>query len=131
MNKSEGLATWHQFIADRDLTLLDDFLAEDVVLYSPVVFTPIEGKFFVKMYLRAAEQIIANEHFQYVSELTDGMNAVLEFHTEIAGITVEGVDMITLNAEGKLQALKVMVRPLKAIQIVHQKMGEFLEQMNQ
>lgn len=131
MNQSKGLITWHQFITNRDLSVLDDFLADDVILYSPVVFTPIEGKFFVKMYLIAAEQIIANKSFEYVNEISRENNTILEFKTEIDGITVEGVDMITFNEKNQLQSIKVMVRPLKAMTIVHQKMGEFLEQMNQ
>ncbi len=131
MNQSHGLQTWHEFITTRDLSLLDDFLADDVVLYSPVVFTPVEGKFFVKMYLMAAEQIIANKTFEYVSEISKDNYVVLEFKTEIEGITVEGVDMITFTEAGKLKSLKVMVRPLKAMQIVHQKMGELLEKKSE
>ena len=130
MKRSKGLQTWHEFIENRDLSMLDDFLADDVVLYSPVVFTPIEGPFFVKMYLMAAEQIIAGDAFEYLNEISEDNYSVLEFKTKIDGITVEGVDMITFNEEGKLKALKVMVRPLQAMNIVHQKMGEFLEKMN-
>ena len=130
MNQSKGLRTWHQFIKNRDLSLLDDFLADDAILYSPVVFTSIEGKFFVKMYLMAAEQIIANESFEYVNEVSKDNYSVLEFKTKIDGVIVEGIDMITFDDEGKLKSLKVMVRPLKAMNIVHQKMGEFLQKMN-
>ncbi|NNC69240.1 MAG: nuclear transport factor 2 family protein [Flavobacteriaceae bacterium] len=129
MSQSKGILTWHQFIEQRDITILDEFLADDVILYSPVVFTPIKGKFFVKMYLMAAEQIIANENFEYLNSFSKDNDAVLEFKTIIDGITVEGVDMINFNNEGKLKSLKVMVRPLKAMNIVHQKMGEFLEKM--
>ena len=128
MNK--GLDTWHQFIETRDLNQLDEFLADDVILYSPVVFTPIEGKFFVKMYLMAAEQIIANDQFEYVRELTSENDAFLEFKTSIDGITVEGIDMIRFNERGQVLSLKVMLRPLKAVNKVHEKMGEFLEKMN-
>lgn len=128
MNK--GLDTWHQFIETRDLNQLDEFLADNVILYSPVVFTPIEGKFFVKMYLMAAEQIIANDQFEYVRELTSENDAFLEFKTSIDGITVEGIDMIRFNERGQVQSLKVMLRPLKAVNKVHEKMGEFLEKMN-
>ena len=126
----DGLHTWHQFIETRDLNTLDEFLADDVILYSPVVFTPIEGKFFVKMYLMAAEKIIANDQFEYVRELSSEQDAFLEFKTTIDGITVEGVDMIHFNQQGQVQSLKVMLRPLKAVNKVHEKMGEFLEQMN-
>ena len=131
MKPSKGLKTWHQFIKNRDSSLLDDFLADDVVLYSPVVFTPIEGKFFVKMYLMAAEQIIANKNFEYVSEISQENYTVLEFKTVIEGVTIEGVDMIMFDDSNKLKSLKVMIRPLKAVNMVHQKMGEFLEKMNQ
>lgn len=126
----KGLESWHQFIQTRDLSKLDEFLADDVILYSPVVFTPIEGKFFVKMYLMAAEQIIANKHFEYVRELSSDHDAFLEFKTTIDDITVEGIDMIHFNEQGQVQSLKVMLRPLKAVNKVHQKMGEFLEKMN-
>ncbi len=128
MNK--GLDTWYQFIETRDLNQLDEFLADDVILYSPVVFTAIEGKFFVKMYLMAAEQIIANDQFEYVRELTSENDAFLEFKTSIDGITVEGIDMIRFNERGQVQSLKVMLRPLKAVNKVHEKMGEFLEKIN-
>lgn len=131
MTLSKGLSSWHQFIEQRNVSILDEFLADDVVLYSPVVFTPIEGKFFVKKYLLAAEQVIANESFEYVNSISNDNYAVLEFKTKIDGITVEGIDMITFNDEDKLKSLKVMVRPLKAMNIVHQKMGEFLEKMKQ
>ena len=127
---NNGLQTWHEFIQSRDLNKLDEFLADDVILYSPVVFTPIEGKFFVKMYLMAAEQIIANDQFEYVRELSSENDAFLEFKTTIDGITVEGVDMIRFNEQGQVQSLKVMLRPLKAVNKVHEKMGEFLEKMN-
>ncbi|MFD0861246.1 nuclear transport factor 2 family protein [Sungkyunkwania multivorans] len=124
-----GLALWHQFLSDRDFSKLDELIAEDAVMHSPVVWTPQKGKKIVSMYLIAAGNIIANDHFQCVREVCEGNNAFLEFKTEIDGITVEGIDMITFNDEGKLQDIKVMVRPLKAVNIVHQKMGEFLMKM--
>ncbi|MDY8138736.1 nuclear transport factor 2 family protein [Aquimarina sp. 2201CG5-10] len=129
MNQTEGLTLWHQFVENRDFSRLDDFIAEDAVLHSPVVWTPQKGKQIVSMYLIAAGNIIANKHFKYVREISNNQHTILEFATEIDGISVEGVDMLTFNDEGKLIDIKVMVRPLKALNIVHQKMGEFLMKM--
>ncbi len=129
MNNTNGLALWHQFVTERNTANLGELIADDAVLYSPVVWTPQKGKFIVSMYLTAAASIIANEHFKYVREVTNDEHSILEFTTEIDGVTIEGVDMLTFNQEGKLEAIKVMVRPLKAMQVVHKKMGEFLEQM--
>ncbi len=129
MNNQKGLALWHQFLKERDFSKLDDLIAEDAILYSPVVWTPQKGKTMVSMYLFAAGNMIANKHFKYVKEVTNDQHSILEFTTLIDEITVEGVDILTFNEEGKLKEIKVMVRPLKAMQMVHQKMGEFLEQM--
>lgn len=129
MEDLKGLKTWHKFITDRDSDTLDNFIAEDAKLYSPVVFKPVEGKFMVSMYLKAASKIIANDKFRYVNEVVNSKNAILEFETEINGIWVNGVDMLEFTKEGLLKEIKVMIRPLKGIQIVHQKMGEYLEKL--
>lgn len=129
MSNKKGLALWHEFVEQRNVSRLGDLIADDAILHSPVVWTPQKGKMIVSMYLTAAASIIANDHFKYVREITNDEHGILEFTTVIDGVTVEGVDMLTFDEEGKLKDIKVMVRPLKAMQIVHQKMGEFLEQM--
>ncbi|WP_298782118.1 hypothetical protein [uncultured Polaribacter sp.] len=129
MDKLKGLETWHQFLETRNIDGLKNLIADEAVLYSPVVFTPIKGKFMVSMYLTAAAKIIANGYFKYIREVCDEENALLEFETEISDVSVNGIDMIKFNEEGQLKEIKVMIRPLKAINIVHQKMGEYLEKM--
>ncbi len=130
MNTLNGLETWHEFVKNKNHENLSDFIDDEAVLYSPIVFKPIEGSFMVTMYLMAAAEIIANNNFKYVREVCDDENAMLEFITEIDGISVEGIDMIKFTKEGKLKEIKVMIRPLKAVNIVHQKMGEYLQKMN-
>ena len=51
MNK---LAKWYEVMKSKNLEELDNLLADDVVFYSPVVFTPQKGKEITKMYLMAA-----------------------------------------------------------------------------
>jgi len=123
------IATWHKMLEEKDVTGLDNLLADDVVFYSPVVHTPQKGKQITTLYLTAAFFVFANESFKYVRELISGNNAVLEFTTVIDGITVNGVDMITWGADGRITEFKVMVRPLKAINLIHKMMGEMLEKM--
>ena len=122
-----ALASWHRIIETRDATQLADLLADDVVFYSPVVHTPQVGKPITAMYLSAAIKVFGNESFRYVREIVDGSDAVLEFETEIDGIVINGVDMIKWNEDGKITEFKVMIRPLKAINLIHQKMGAMLQ----
>ncbi|MBV8063347.1 MAG: hypothetical protein JOY51_07110, partial [Nevskia sp.] len=67
--------------------------------------------------------------FRYVREVVGARDAVLEFMVEIDGIMVNGVDLIRWNEDGRIVDFKVMLRPLKAINLVHQKMGALLESM--
>ncbi len=126
---SKVIQTWHEIVTKRNSAKLNELLAEDVVFHSPVVHTPQVGKKVTKIYLKAAFEVLFDSSFTYVNELENKHSAMLEFTVEIDGIFVNGVDMIQWNDEGKITEFKVMLRPLKAIHLVHQKMGALLESL--
>lgn len=126
--KPIALETWHQLVQSRNARGLDALLAHDVVFYSPVVHTPQVGKAVTKQYLSAAFQVFFNPSFQYVREVVGPFDAVLEFAVVIEGISVNGVDMIKWNAQGQITEFKVMLRPLRAVNLIHQKMAAMLQQ---
>lgn len=121
------LSDWHKLVASRDVGGLDALLSDDVVFHSPVVHTPQAGKPATRMYLGAAFQVFFNDTFRYVRELSGPRDAILEFQVTIDGIDVNGVDMIRWGDDGRIVDFKVMVRPLKAINLIHQKMGAMLQ----
>lgn len=126
---SSPIATWHQLVKERNVRGLDALLSEEAVFHSPVVHTPQVGRAITKKYLAAAFHVFFNESFRYVRELTGDRDAVLEFELELDGISVNGVDMIKWNAQGEITEFKVMLRPLKAVNLIHQKMAAMLESM--
>ena len=131
MSKAKNLIhKWHEVIESDDLKMLDKIIADDAVFSSPVVFKPMEGKEITMMYLHAAGQSFNMEKFKYTKEIHDDMNSVLEFETYIDDISVNGVDMIEWNEDGKISNFKVMIRPFKAVQKVQEKMIEALESLN-
>ncbi len=117
------IARWHQVAKARDVRGLDTLLADEAVFLSPVVFTPQVGKAITTKYLAAAFQVFFNETFRYVRELIGARDAMLEFEVEIDGIQVNGVDLIKWNDAGQIVEFKVLLRPLKAVNLVHQKMA--------
>ena len=122
-----GIAAWHDYMhGGSDPEKLKAMLADDAVFHSPVVHNPQEGKAKVFAYLHAAAHVLGNDSFHYVRQIVDGDTAVLEFALVLDGIQVNGVDMVRWNAEGKIEDFKVMVRPLKAVNKVWEKMGEML-----
>ena len=122
-----AVARWHHALQSRNVTELDALLADEVVFHSPVVHTPQVGKAITTRYLAAAFHVFFNETFRYVREVTGSQDAMLEFQVEIDGLTVNGVDMLTWNAAGQITDFKVMVRPLKAVNLIHQKMAAMLQ----
>ena len=121
------VAAWHRLVRTQDPAGLDALLAQDAVFYSPVVHTPQRGKGLTAAYLGAALHVFANPSFRYVREIVGAADAMLEFETEIDGILVNGVDILKWNDAGQVVEFKVMIRPLKAIQIIHQRMAQMLQ----
>lgn len=117
---------WHEIVRTRNPALLNQLLAEDAVFHSPVVFTPQQGKDLVALYLTGAMHVIAGPQFRYVRQIADERNAMLEFETEVDGIHVNGVDLFAWDERGLITDFKVMIRPLKAIDVVRTRMAELL-----
>ena len=138
-----ALEKWHEIMkggSTNTIDLLDDLLDDDVIFYSPVVFTPQRGKDITKLYLTAASGVFSSKSskdkltnkstkFKYIKEIVHENYACLEFETEMNGIYVNGIDLITWNEEDKITEFKVLVRPLQAVNTLHQMMGEMLEKL--
>ena len=115
MTHSAVIDAWHALVRSRDMRALHTLLADDVVFHSPVVHTPQRGKAITTQYLMGAMQVLNNASFRYARE--------------IDGIQINGVDLIRWNDAGQITDFKVMVRPLKAVNLLHQKMGAMLDQL--
>ena len=137
------LNDWHQHLRGDLPGGLDALLADDVVFYSPIVFTPQKGKEITKLYLQAASNTFSEgkdgsgsragsgetKAFRYTLEVMSGNTAMLEFESELDGKYINGVDIIRCNDEGKIVEFKVMIRPLQAVNLIHQQMAAMLEKL--
>lgn len=123
------IARWHRYLGGELPGGLDELLADDVVFYSPVVHTPQRGKAVTTQYLEAASRALAGEDgapFHYAKQVLAGDTAVLEFETSVGATYVNGVDIIRCDDQGRIVEFRVMLRPLRAIQAVHEQMGRLL-----
>ena len=125
--RMSAIAGWHEYVQSKDHRRLAGILDHDVVFESPVVHTPQRGRDITIKYLVAAVTVLGGPGFRYVDEWRNENGAVLEFMQEIDGITINGVDLITVSGDGSLITnFKVMIRPLKAIELVQRLMFEQL-----
>lgn len=138
------MVRWHEHLKGRLDGGLDAILHPEVVFLSPIVFTPQKGIDITKAYLTAAGGTLGGDtpapssegtpptaggEFRYTKEILDGHHGVLEFETSIEGKYVNGIDMITCDDDGMITEFKVMIRPLQAINLVHEQMKTMLEKM--
>ena len=121
-----GLDKWYACAKSHDRAALWDLLHPDAVFESPVVHTPQRGREVTFEYLSGALKVLGNDSFAYLGEWRSQTGAVLEFESVIDGIKINGVDIITFADDGRITHFKVMVRPLKAINMLHRLMGEQL-----
>ena len=121
-----GLERWYDYLRSHDSTALWDLLHPDAVFESPVVHAPQRGRDITFKYLTAAAKVLGGPEFRYLGEWRNEAGAVLEFENMVDGITINGVDIISFDAEGRITHFKVMVRPLKAINLLHQLMADEL-----
>lgn len=127
--RRDPIEDWHKAVEARNPAMLDALLADDVAFHSPVVHTPQRGKAITTLYLTAAMQVLGGPGFRYLREVIGERDAVLEFEVELDGISINGVDMIRWNDDGRIVDFKVMVRPLKAVNLLHQKMAAMLQRI--
>jgi hypothetical protein len=135
------VADWHRHLEGQLPGGLDTLLHDDVVFYSPIVYTPQEGKAVTKLYLEAAGQTLPGDRpdggttgdrpggFRYTKQVLAGDVAVLEFETTVEGKYVNGVDIIRCDDDGRIVEFRVMIRPLQAVNLVHRQMAAMLESM--
>ena len=121
-----AIQEWHAYVKLRKISALADLLDEHCTFQSPVVFTPQQGRAITTQYLAAAMQVLGNDSFSYKREWYAPDSAVLEFESTVEGVRINGADLITWNAADKITDFKVMVRPLKGVNKLHEVMGRML-----
>ena len=124
---NKTMDAWHEFVRTKDSSAFSETLADNVSFHSPVVHTPQVGKTITLIYLQAAHDVLSGGCFSYTRELLGENDAILEFTAEIKGIQINGVDMIHWQDDGLITEFKVMIRPLKAVNMIHQEMAARLQ----
>jgi hypothetical protein len=106
----------------KDLDLLRETLAEDVVLHSPILFKGFGGRDTAMFVL--ANVIEVFEDFRYLDEVHGDGTVVLRFAAKVEGkFEIEGIDYLTLDADGRVTDLTVFLRPLKAVNAFNEQMS--------
>ena len=120
----QSIARWHEMLANRDMSILNELLADDIVFRSPVAFNPYSGKLVVFFILTNVIQIFENFTYHREFYTEDGENVVLEFSANVSGKSLKGIDMIRFNGQGKIIDFEVMIRPMSGLAALAEKMGE-------
>ena len=121
------ISKWHQVVELRDYNLLKEILSENVIFYSPVIYTPQKGKSITLNYLVAASEVFNSSNFKYTKEIINNKFASLEFKLTIDDTEINGIDLISWNEEGLITEFKVYIRPLQGVNLIHKLMQKMLD----
>jgi hypothetical protein len=105
----------------KDLEMLSEALADDVVLHSPILFRGFEGKEIVTQVLTHVAATL--EGLTYVDELSGGNTVCLRFKASVGDYELEGIDYLTLDDDGKVADLTVFMRPMSALTRFNEQMA--------
>ena len=124
---NEPISKWHDVVKNRDYNLLTEILHNDVIFYSPVVYSPQRGKDITLKYLAAASEVFNSSNFQYIKEINNQNFASLEFTLTIDDTEINGIDLISWDDTGLITEFKVFIRPLQGVNLIHKLMQQMLE----
>ncbi len=126
MNVEKTLKRWHDFVANPSAEILEEIIADGVKFHSPFVWKPKEGKEAAIVLLTTVAEVF--QDFGYIRQLVAGNHLALEFEARIGDLNLRGIDLMELDADGKIIDFEVMVRPANGLQALGLEMAKRLMQ---
>ncbi|WP_405830710.1 MULTISPECIES: nuclear transport factor 2 family protein [unclassified Streptomyces] len=128
MKEQQTAERFRAAVEKRDAAALEDLFTEDIRLYSPVKFTPFEGRPMVLglfgVLLRIFEDFRYVGHFEGTAETsadgTEAPSSILAFRATVDGKQIHGIDLLQFDEAGRVKEFTVMVRPQSAVQALGQ-----------
>lgn len=129
----ETAARFRAAVEAGDHAALEGLFTEDVRFYSPVKFTPFEGKPLVLglfgVLLRTFEEFRYVGRFDGTAETSTAEEApseILVFRASVKGKQIHGIDLLQFDEAGLIKEFTVMVRPQSAVQALSEAVLEGL-----
>jgi hypothetical protein len=113
MTPESFLDEWHRVVRERDVAALAALLAPAVEIGAPPYWEPLRGHALVNHLLGLILETI--EGFTYQREWRMGPELALEFRGRVGALELQGIDLISLDAGGRIRRLDVLMRPLNAV----------------
>ena len=116
---------FHDAVERADMDAAVALLADDVVFRSPAVFKPYEGRETVATILRTVFGVF--EDFRYTDELAGDDAHGLVFEARVGDRSLQGIDLLRTDADGRIAEFTVMIRPASGLIAVAERMGPALQ----
>lgn len=120
MTAQDFLLRWHEAVLARDAAALSAIIAHGCELRSPVVWNPTRDKDYLIHILQGVIDTV--DGFAYRNEVIDGQDLILEFTGTVDGKGLVGIDKITLNEQGEMVLIEVLIRPLNTLMAFAERM---------
>ncbi len=105
----------------KDLEAMLTHMADDIILKTPLVAEPFQGKAALRPVVEALLAVVDKFDFR---EIMQGPQHVSSFfRVTVGSIELDAMDYWRLNEAGLIQEMTVLWRPLPAVAAVHDKLN--------
>ena len=106
----------------REFGRVGELLTKDVVLHSPIAYRPYRGREMVASIISLVASILEDFTFQREIGAESDDEHALVFGARIGDLSIQGCDFVHTDAEGLIDEVTVMLRPLRAVHAFEERM---------
>jgi hypothetical protein len=105
----------------KDLEGMLTHMTDDVILHTPLAAQPFKGKQAIRPVVTALLGVV--DRFDFREYLHGPEHASAFFNLTVGEVELDGMDYWKLTADGFIEEMTVLWRPLPAILMVNEKLG--------
>ena len=113
--KEIHMLAFRRAVEARELERVGELLTEDVVLHSPIAFRPYRGRKMVAKIINLVGTVFGDFTYQREIGAESDDEHALVFGARVGDLSIQGCDFVHTDAEGLIDEITVMLRPLQAV----------------
>ena len=114
-------------VESGEFDTIGDLFAEDAVLHSPIAHRPYHGRDMIAAIICAVSNTLNDFRFDTEMRGEHAGDHALMFNATVDGLKIQGCDFAHTRADGLIDTITVMLRPLKAVSVFADKMRAELD----
>lgn len=115
---------FQEAFAARDFDAMQELLHPSVVLNSPILSTPFQGREAVLELFEVITETL--EDVRFTIDIGEGDIHFFSFHARVGATEMQGADVVRVGEDGRIAEFTIFFRPLTGITVLASALGKGL-----